>query len=74
METKRLSVSVAYTFVGNVDVDVPLELLKGKSEDEQMQIAYDYAQSQIDEIPVASDAVYIPGSDNFEMEDIHWEE
>ena len=73
METKRLHISMAYTFVGDTGIDVPVELLEGKTEEEQLQIAYEYAQSHINEIPVASNAEYIADSDNFELEDCNFE-
>lgn len=73
-QTKRLHISMAYTFVGDTGIDVPLELLKGKSDEEQLEIAYEYAQDNIDTIPVADNAEYIGNSDTFEMEDISWEE
>ena len=74
MKTKRLHISMAYTFVGDTGIDVPMELLEGKTEEEQIQIAYKYAQEHIDDIPVASNAEYIPYSDNFEMEDCDFKE
>jgi hypothetical protein len=50
-----------------------MKLLEGKSEDEQLEIAYEYAQDHINEIPVAGNANYLCGSDNFGIEDINWE-
>ena len=63
---------MAYTFVGDTGIDIPIELLEGKTEEEQLRIAYEYAQEHIDEIPVARNAEYIPNSDNFEPEDVDW--
>lgn len=74
METKRLHISMAYTFVGDTGIDIPVDLLKGKTEEEQYDIAYAYAQNHIDEIPVAANAEYIADSDNFEREDIDFED
>jgi hypothetical protein len=74
MKTKRLHISMAYTFVGDTGIDVPVELLKGKSEEEQLRIAFEYAEEHIDEIPVADNAEYISDSDDFEMEDVDWED
>lgn len=74
MDTKRLHISMAYTFVGDTGIDVPTELLEGKTEEEQLQIAYEYAQEHIDEISVASNAEYVPYSDNFEMEDVDFDD
>lgn len=74
METKRLHISMAYTYVGDTGIDIPLELLEGKTEEEQYKIAYQYAQNHIGEIPVARNADYVTDSDNFEMDDIEWEE
>lgn len=73
-QTKRLHISMAYTYVGDTGIDVPMELLKGKSKEEQLQIAYDYAREHISEIPVACNAEYVPDSDQFEMEDVEFEE
>lgn len=61
---------MAYTFVGDTGIDIPMELLEGKSEEEQKEIAYKYAQEHINEIPVADNAEYISDSDNFEIDDI----
>ena len=69
-KTKRLHISMAYTFVGDTGIDIPVELLEGKTEEEQYDIAFAYAQDHIDEIPVADNAEYISYSDNFEREDI----
>lgn len=74
METKRLHISMAYTFVGDTGIDIPVDLLKGKTEEEQYDIAYAYAQNHIDEIPVAENAEYISYSDNFEREDIDFKD
>ena len=65
---------MAYTFVGDTGIDIPVDLLKGKTEEEQYDIAYAYAQDHIDEIPVAANAEYISDSDNFEREDIDFED
>lgn len=71
---KRLHISMAYTFVGDTGIDIPEELLEGKTEEEQLKIAYEYAEDHIDEIPVASNAEYIPDSDNFELEDVNFDD
>lgn len=68
-KTVRLHISMAYTFVGDTGIDVPAELLEGKSEDEKIKIAYEYATEHIDEIPVADNAEYISDSDSFDLED-----
>ena len=73
-KTKRLHITMAYTFVGDTGIDIPVELLEGKTEEEQYKIAYEYALNHIDEIPVADNAEYIANSDNFEEEDIDFEE
>lgn len=72
-KTKRLHISMAYTFVGDTGIDIPVSLLEGKSEEEKLQIAYEYAQENIDRIPVADNAEYIANSDSFELEDISFE-
>lgn len=72
--TKKLYISMAYTFVGDTEIDIPRELLEGKTEKEQYDIAFAYAQDHIDEIPVAKNAEYVPYSDNFEKEDIDFKE
>lgn len=51
-----------------------MKLLEGKTEEEQLEIACKYAQEHIDEIPVATNAEYIPYSDNFGIDDIDFEE
>lgn len=73
-KTKRLHISMAYTFVGDTGIDIPMELLEGKTEEEQYDIAFAYAQNHIDEILVANNAEYIANSDNFEREDIDFED
>lgn len=74
MKTKRLYITMAYTFVGTTGIDIPVSLLEGKSEEEQYAIAYEYAKDHLDEIPVASDAEYVLDSDQFDMDDIDFEE
>lgn len=72
-KTRRLNIVMAYTYVGDTGIDVPVELLKGKTEEEQLEIAIQYALDHIDEIPVASNAEYVPDSDSFESEDASFE-
>ena len=72
--TERLHISMTYTYVGDTGIDIPMELLKGKTEEERLKIACKYAQEHIDEIPVATNAEYIPYSDNFEIDDIDFED
>lgn len=74
MKTKRLHIAMAYCHVGDTGIDIPMELLEGKTEEEQLKIAFEYAQEHIDEIPVANNTEYIPYSDNFEMDDIDFED
>lgn len=69
---RRLHISMAYTFVGDTEIEVPETVLTNKPEDEQLKAAYEYAMDHIDEIPVAANAEYIPGSDRFEEEDINF--
>lgn len=71
--TKRLHITMAYTFVGDTGIDIPMELLEGKSEEEQIAIAYKYAKNHIDEIPVAANASYVSDSDVFEEDDIDFD-
>ena len=73
-ETKRLHISMAYTFIGDTGIDIPVELLEGKTEEEQYDIAFAYAKDHIDEIPIAANAAYISYSDSFEREDIDFED
>ena len=61
-KTKRLHIGMAYTYVGDTGIDIPMELLEGKTDEEQLEIACKYAQEHIDEIPVATNAEYIPYS------------
>lgn len=72
-ETKTLHITMSYLFVGDTSIDVPMELLEGKTKEEQFKIAYEYAQEHIDEVPVAENATYIPDSDQFELDDISFE-
>ena len=65
---------MAYTFVGDTGIDVPMELLEGKTEEEQLKVAFDYAKDHLDEIPVAVNAAYVYDSDNFDIEDVDFEE
>ena len=65
-KTKRLHIGMAYTYVGDTGIDIPTELLEGKTEEEQLEIACKYAQEHI--------AEYIPCSDNFEIDDIDFED
>ena len=74
MQMTRLHISMAYTFVGDTGIDIPVDLLKGKTKEEQLEIAFKYAQDHIDEIPVADNAEYISYSDNFEKEDIDFDD
>lgn len=69
---KELHISMAYTFVGDTAIDIPIEILEGKTEEEQYETAFNYAQDHIGEIPIAQNPQYIPDSDNFEQEDIEW--
>lgn len=71
-ETKRFNIVMAYTYIGDTSIEVPTELLKGKTEEEQLRSAYEYAQNHIDDIPLASNAEYIPYSDNFDLEDMNF--
>lgn len=73
-QTKRLHITMAYTFVGDTGIDIPMELLEGKTEEEQYKIAYDYAQDHIDEIPVAENAEYVSDSDVFEEDNIDFDD
>lgn len=63
---KKLHISMAYTFVGDTWIDVPDELT--------FEEAVEYAKEHIDNIPVASNAEYVPFSDSFEEEDCDFEE
>lgn len=73
-ENKKIAHGMAYTYVGDTGIDIPMELLEGKTDEEQLEIACKYAQEHIDEIPVATNAEYIPYSDNFEIDDIDFED
>lgn len=74
METKRLHITMAYTFVGDTGIDIPMYLLEGKSEEEQLEIASEYAKNHISDIPLASNATYVMDSDNFDIDDIDFDE
>lgn len=73
-KTKRLHITAGYTFVGDTGIDIPVALIEGKSEEEQLRIAYEYAKEHISEIPTAENATYISDSDTFELENIDWED
>ena len=73
-KTVRLNISMAYTFVGDTSIDIPIELLAGKTQEEKYDIAYDYAREHLADIPVSNNVHYIPDSDNFELCDINFEE
>lgn len=73
-ETKALHITMSYIFIGDTSIDVPMELLEGKTEEEQLKSAYKYAQEHIGEIPVARNAEYVCDSDNFELEDIDFDD
>ena len=66
--TVKLHISMTYIFTGDTGINIPAELLEGKSEDEKLKIAYEYARKHIDEIPVADNAEYVSDSDNFDLE------
>ena len=42
-KTKRLHIGMAYTYVGDTGIDIPMELLEGKTEEEQLEIVCKYA-------------------------------
>ena len=71
--TKKLHIAMSYIYAGDTEIDIPRELLNGKSEKEQYKIAFEYAKEHIDKIPVAKNIEYIPLSDNFDMDDISFE-
>lgn len=73
-KTKRLHITMAYTYVGDTGIDIPMELLEGKTEEEQYKIAFAYAQDHIDEIPVAENAEYVAYSDVFEEDNIDFDD
>ncbi len=73
-ETKALHITMSYLFIGDTSIDVPIELLEGKTEEEQLKSAYKYAQEHIGEIPVARNAEYVFDSDKFELEDIDFDD
>ena len=66
MKTKTLHISMAYTFVGDTSIEVPVDMT--------LEEAFEYAQEHTNEIPVASNAEYVPDSDDFEIEDCEFEE
>ena len=66
MKTKTLHIKMAYTFVGDTSIEVPVDMT--------LEEAFEYAQEHTNEIPVASNAEYVPDSDDFEIEDCEFEE
>lgn len=73
-ETKTLHITMTYLFVGDTSIDIPIELLEGKTKEEQLEIAYKYAQEHIDEVPVAENTECVPYSDSFDFEDVDFED
>lgn len=73
-KTKRLHIAMTYTFVGDTGIDIPMKFLEGKTEEEQYDIAFAYAKNHIDEIPVAVNVEYLSDSDEFERDDIDFED
>lgn len=73
MKTKTLTISMAYTYVGDTSIEIPMDLLEGKTLDEQYEIAYEYAQDHLSEIPVANNVEYVEDSDNFDIDDIDFD-
>lgn len=73
-KTKRLHIAAGYTFTGDTGIDIPVELIEGKKEEEQLRIAYEYAKDHVAEIPTAANATYVSDSDTFGLEDVDWEE
>lgn len=73
-KTERLHINMTYTYSGMTGIDIPLNLLVGKSEEEKLEIAYQYAKEHIDEIPVSDAPQYLEDSDSFEIDDIDFDE
>lgn len=73
-KTVKLNISMAYTFVGDTSIDIPIELLKGKTQEEKYDIAYNYAKDHMSNIPVSKHTEYVPDSDQFDIDDINFEE
>lgn len=73
-KTKRLHITMSYTYVGDTGIDIPMDMLAGKSEEEQLQIAFEYAQNNIYDVPLATNAEYITDSDSFDLGDIDFDD
>ena len=73
-ETKTIKINMSYIYVGETSIEIPETLLKDKNKQQQLEIAYEYAQTHLRDIPIADYLEYIPDSDNFEMEDIELED
>ena len=73
-KTKRLHITMSYTYVGDTGIDIPMDMLAGKSEEEQLEIAFEYANNNISKIPLARNADYISDSDSFGIEDIDFDD
>lgn len=71
--TRRLHITMRYMFTGDTGIDIQEKLLAGKTEEEQLEAAYQYAQDHIDEIPVAVNAEYVCDSDTFKLDDIDFD-
>ena len=73
-KTVKLNISMAYTFVGDTSIDIPIELIEGKTQEEKYDIAYNYAKDHLSKIPVAKHTEYVADSDSFDIDDISFEE
>lgn len=73
-KTKRLHITMSYTYVGDTGIDIPMDMLAGKSEEEQLEIAFEYAQNNMYDIPLARNAEYITDSDSFDLDDIDFDD
>lgn len=73
-KTERLHINMTYTYSGMTGIDIPSNLLVGKSEEEKLEIAYQYAKEHMNEIPVSNDPQYLEDSDSFEIDDIDFDE
>lgn len=61
---KVLHINMSYIYTGDTSIKVPDNMT--------LEEAYEYAKENIWDIPVASNAEYVPDSDDFELEDCNF--
>lgn len=70
MNTTKIIIDMCYLCSGETQIDIPSELLDGKTKEQQLQIAYHYVKAHQEEIPTASNLTPIPDSESFDVDNI----